>query len=192
MQHGIELPSFNNYTLPNFPNFRLGPLLGSSCDTLRPQAAFTWEAEELEVTFTDESYRPNEWYWDFGDGQTSMEEHPVHTYGEEGVYEVCLAVANGQGADTTCQEVIVMTTSVDDLTNHSHLQLSPNPTTGMVHITSQEAIEQVAVFSIAGQLLQTTNHRQVDLSGLAKGVYLIKVEMGSGRTGFGKIIKNGQ
>jgi hypothetical protein len=31
--NGVELPSSNN-TLPNFPNFRLGPLDGSECDTL--------------------------------------------------------------------------------------------------------------------------------------------------------------
>ncbi|MDZ4702358.1 MAG: hypothetical protein SH848_00410 [Saprospiraceae bacterium] len=34
-QHCIELPSLNSFSLPNFPNYRLGALEGSPCDTLR-------------------------------------------------------------------------------------------------------------------------------------------------------------
>ncbi|MBK7936577.1 MAG: T9SS type A sorting domain-containing protein [Lewinellaceae bacterium] len=34
-QHGITLPySLNTNTMPNFPNFRLGPVVGSACDTI--------------------------------------------------------------------------------------------------------------------------------------------------------------
>lgn len=33
-QHSIQLSSFNLYTMSNFPNFRLGPIDGSPCDTL--------------------------------------------------------------------------------------------------------------------------------------------------------------
>lgn len=34
LQHHLELPSINNSSLPNFPNYRLGPIEGSPCDTL--------------------------------------------------------------------------------------------------------------------------------------------------------------
>ena len=33
-QHGVDLPSYAGYCLPNFPNYRLGALTGSGCDTL--------------------------------------------------------------------------------------------------------------------------------------------------------------
>jgi len=33
-QHAIQLPTLNHYSIPNFPNFRLGALEGSSCDTI--------------------------------------------------------------------------------------------------------------------------------------------------------------
>lgn len=33
-QHGLTLPTYNAFSLPNFPNYRLGPLQGSPCDTL--------------------------------------------------------------------------------------------------------------------------------------------------------------
>jgi hypothetical protein len=34
LQHSITLPSYNNGTMPNHPNYNLGPLIGSPCDTL--------------------------------------------------------------------------------------------------------------------------------------------------------------
>jgi hypothetical protein len=33
-QHGLQLPHFSAYTMPHFPNFRLGSQPNSSCDTL--------------------------------------------------------------------------------------------------------------------------------------------------------------
>jgi Secretion system C-terminal sorting domain len=33
-QHSIILPTYNLGTIPNFPNYNLGPLIGSPCDTL--------------------------------------------------------------------------------------------------------------------------------------------------------------
>ncbi len=34
LQHHIELPTYNRSSLPNFPNYRLGALEGSGCDTI--------------------------------------------------------------------------------------------------------------------------------------------------------------
>ena len=33
-QHGIKLPTFNGFSIPNHPNYRLGAWEGSACDTL--------------------------------------------------------------------------------------------------------------------------------------------------------------
>lgn len=34
-QHGIKLPTYNSASLPHFPNYRLGALANSPCDTIR-------------------------------------------------------------------------------------------------------------------------------------------------------------
>jgi hypothetical protein len=34
LQHHIQLPTYNNSSLPNFPNYRLGALEGSACDSI--------------------------------------------------------------------------------------------------------------------------------------------------------------
>jgi hypothetical protein len=50
------------------------------------------------------------WYWDFGDGQTSTLQNPLHTYGAAGSYKVCLTIlaVNSKGetcCDRICYEV---------------------------------------------------------------------------------------
>lgn len=40
------------------------------------------------------------WYWEFGDGNTSYEQNPIHTYESPGIYEVCLTITGEDG--TSC------------------------------------------------------------------------------------------
>ena len=45
------------------------------------------------ISFTDESILASSWLWDFGDGTTSTEQNPVHTYsGSSATYAVTLVV----------------------------------------------------------------------------------------------------
>ena len=48
--------------------------------------------EGLTMTFTDASTGATSWYWDFGDGNTSTEQNPTHTYAEPGTYTVTLLI----------------------------------------------------------------------------------------------------
>ena len=52
----------------------------------------------LTLAFFDLSFgNPVEWDWEFGDGATSDEQNPVHTYGDEGEYFVTLSIENAAG-----------------------------------------------------------------------------------------------
>ncbi len=39
----------------------------------------------------------NSWKWDFGDGTTSTEQHPIHTYKKAGEYVVVLYIEGPAG-----------------------------------------------------------------------------------------------
>ena len=53
----------------------------------------------LDVSFTDLStQQPTSWSWDFGDGGSSSDQHPAHTYIASGVYTVSLTVTNASGS----------------------------------------------------------------------------------------------
>ena len=56
----------------------------------------------LEVQFNDTSTGPTDvWEWDFGDGITSTAQHPTHTYGTTGTFNVSLAVQIPDGTPDT-------------------------------------------------------------------------------------------
>jgi phosphatidylserine/phosphatidylglycerophosphate/cardiolipin synthase-like enzyme len=48
------------------------------------------------------------YFWDFDDGTNSTEQNPVHTFKKEGIYEVRLAVNDGQYTDSDTITVIVL------------------------------------------------------------------------------------
>ncbi|RNI12942.1 PKD domain-containing protein [Methanohalophilus sp. RSK] len=55
----------------------------------------------LSVKFTDlSSKEPTQWLWDFGDGNTSTEQNPTHTYTNYGNYNVSLTAINDVADDT--------------------------------------------------------------------------------------------
>lgn len=45
--------------------------------------------------------------WDFGDGTTSIESNPQHSYPADGVYNVCLTLTDGGCSDTQCTTLVV-------------------------------------------------------------------------------------
>jgi PKD repeat protein len=62
----------------------------------------TFGEPPLAVQFTDTSSGtpPLDYLWDFGDGMTSTEQNPAHTYENYGFYTVNLTVGNDYGTDT--------------------------------------------------------------------------------------------
>ena len=179
-QHAIELPRLNNRSIPNHPNYRLKALIGSPCDTIRPLAAFTYDTLSNTV-FTDQSARtPTEWQWTFGDGNSSTEQNPSHTYTENGTYEVCLVVSNEAGSDTTCQQVTVVVTSTRDLAKVS-FKVFPNPTRGRVTVSlPNDASRSWRLMNVLGQEVErgvfSAVEATLDLRKFGSGVYWLEVE----------------
>ncbi|GAB6284757.1 MAG: hypothetical protein STSR0009_09570 [Methanoregula sp.] len=58
------------------------------------------------IQFTDTSTNiPQSWHWDFGDGTSSTEQNPIHSYAAAGTYTVNLTVTNVKGTDSRTQEI---------------------------------------------------------------------------------------
>ena len=76
-----------------------------SASSAPPTAALTANTTAglvpLTVQFTDTSAGdPTAWSWSFGDGATSTDQHPVHTYTAPGNYTVALSVDGGLSTAT--------------------------------------------------------------------------------------------
>ncbi|HHV24814.1 MAG: NosD domain-containing protein [Methanosarcina sp.] len=67
----------------------------------------------LNVGFTDKSTgTPTSWVWDFGDGTSSTEKNPVHTYSTAGTYTVNLTVSNENGTSSKLAKINISKQSV--------------------------------------------------------------------------------
>jgi len=95
----------------------------------------------LTVQFTDESTGDiaTSWSWDFGDGSTSTEQSPVHTYVSAGNYTVKLTVSNTHGSNVCTKSNYIQVTVeefIDFVVNESVfvygnvLQFNGNSVTG--------------------------------------------------------------
>ncbi len=52
------------------------------------------------LQFTDNSINASAWNWNFGDGNSSNQQNPQHTYNQPGIYQVTLIASNAYGSDT--------------------------------------------------------------------------------------------
>ncbi len=203
-QRAIHLPNYNDYSIPNFPNFRLGPIDGSICDTLgmdnHPLCNWRWEREDtlvpLQVTFTDlSSYEPATWHWDFGDGTSSQDTSPVHTFSAEGTYQVCLVVNNQYSSDTLCRVVQLGVSATHNLLLQSQVTVSPNPFQGYLYVSSpQQDGGEFRLYDQMGRLVcekpLAFGVTDIDTGALPPGMYFWEVVGGAGRATVGKIIKS--
>lgn len=95
-----------------------------------PVADFTWAqtCSGDPMSFTDVSLNtPISWAWDFGDANTSTDQHPLHLYADTGAYTVQLVVSGGSG----CLDSIEYDVYVDSIpqADFSFTQVCTNDTT---------------------------------------------------------------
>ena len=167
-----------------------------------PQAGFRYNQDINIVSFTDTSTHQEyltSRLWDFGDGSTSEEKNPVHTYTSSGAFEVCLAVT-GQKSDTSfyCDSVY-STLDIDAQTVGPRLSISYNPT-GILTVKSNapkgidclfRVIDETGAVKMKKDLqgLASGSRMLIDVSGLVPGFYVVQVITGR-EVVAGKIIIN--
>ena len=190
---------------PNILNPRLGPVDGSSCDTLgidnNPVSQFRYYQDDSldykEIGFVDLSYmEPTSWEWDFDDGNSSTERYPVHSYSEDGIYQVCLTVSNENSSSTSCDTLLLGVSSLDEGTKNRHITLFPNPVQDFTRVAIHDYLPQEAFirfFDQQGRVVLSEHlggvTTLVDLSNIHSGIYNYEVWDGQLKLSNGKIVK---
>lgn len=142
----------------------------------------------LEITFTDASQDAVSVLYDFGDGNTSTDFNPVHTYAASGVYTVCQTTTNECGSDSSCTQVSVIATGIEDIAGLNTLNISPNPSSGLFLVeVEMESRSQLSleVYTIQGQKVMDKNvgwvsgtaNESIDLSNFSRGIYFLQLQI---------------
>lgn len=89
--------------------------------TLPPMAEFeisnTTPKVDEQIIFTNTSQHATSYEWDFGDGNSSTDENPVHSYASAGSFSVKLTATGEGGSDSASKVVTVMdATPIADFT----------------------------------------------------------------------------
>ncbi|WNJ19150.1 PKD domain-containing protein [Pontibacter sp. G13] len=191
-------PLWVTFTQPGMTQIQLIAQNGAGADTAiqwvevldLPSSAFNYQAvgSGLDLQFTTNDPSLISWSWDFGDGNSSTLQNPLHSYAQSGLYTVKLTTQNNCGMDSTATEVSVTALSLDGALEAFDLIIAPNPTQGnsWLTVSSEEmgALE-VEIFDPAGKALwshqamkvSTEYQLQLDASAWAQGIYLVRVQL---------------
>ncbi|OJV52913.1 MAG: hypothetical protein BGO31_03935 [Bacteroidetes bacterium 43-16] len=146
------------------------------------------------VKFTPIDINPDYTYtWNFGDGNTSTQTIAQHDYTVSGDYVVTLNVSDGcaDSLETLEIRVDLFTSSVSRVKQSDlSVKIYPNPTSSVLNVvleTENTHINKLSIFNLLGQNVTTivpatknTKQQEIQLSNLASGAYLIKIETDKG------------
>ena len=100
-----------------------------------PSSSFTYFCSYyLTGNFTNTSGNASSYFWEFGDGETSTEENPIHNYASVGFYTVTLTTTFcGVESQVT---MVVETDQFQGLNTNQNSQFSiyPNPSNVTVNM----------------------------------------------------------
>ncbi|MCB9234254.1 MAG: M4 family metallopeptidase [Bacteroidia bacterium] len=151
-----------------------------------PVADFSFTTNNLDATFTDLTGTGTTWDWSFGDGNSSTQQNPVHTYGANGNYSVTLIVTNANGcSDTVTKDVAVEFVGIEE-NDFGLNQIYPNPfnqsvqvsldlrSGGVLKIELSDLLGRVLVKAFEGEVPAGTFVEEFNLADqLADGPYLM-------------------
>ncbi len=140
------------------------------------QAAYTFD---FSISGMSGSYS---YAWDFGDGGTSTDATPSHTYGASGSYPVQVIISNDCDSDTL-EYSVVITLGLTSFDNSYGFGLYPNPVDQELNLSALNYDELVSITltDLSGKTYKTWSNVQLPVTlplenlHLAPGIYLVKI-----------------
>lgn len=149
-----------------------------------PVADFDYNVAGNSIAFDNNSQFNLENFWDFGDGTTSTEVNPIHTFSGSGTFWVNLIVSNICGADTIA--ILVNTTSISTIEESDKLAVYPNPNNGefIIELDAENNLEdaEIRITDLNGrvkytELIPVTSSKLVKAikPQLSSGIYMLSI-----------------
>lgn len=159
--------------------------LGYTCEENVPGYDYQWK-----VTLSWDAVEGAEYYNVYVNGTMAgeaTENFYVIGYDTEGTYyfTVQTVCSDGQSDFTEPYTFVVATDAVPEY--ETLFEIYPNPVKNNLIINTEETIEHVAIYNVLGSLVkeQHQNTSNVNVTGIAKGVYVIRI-----KTNKGEVVKH--
>ena len=164
-----------------------------------PTADFAYNGSDLTVEFANTSINATSYLWDFGDGNTSTENNPIHVYSSAGTYMVNLSAIHIDCVHDTMHEVMVPLVGLEENGLGESIQIYPNPGTDATHLRYQIHDPSTSLgtgsrylicdlYSIEGNRVERLLDEkqmpgehvlEIDVSRLPAGVYFVRIQAGA-------------
>lgn len=147
--------------------------------------------------------------WDFGDGSTSTQPFPVHSYGSNSAYRICLTTVVSDSLGGSCTNTHCDTLGIDSLGNLyknsssgftlnvldpatvgqkeyelGNIQIYPNPASGELHIEGLHSEAKWYLYNLAGMPVARghlqNSQKAIALPNVPNGLYLLRLNSGNG------------
>lgn len=156
-------------------------------------AEFTFINNNYDVSFMNISTHATSYHWNFGDGQTSVDSNPTHTYTGNGIFDVELIAIDSCDTDTTLIQVNINgNAGINSLNKNEFVLKNLNNDTYTIENIKNEDF-QLSIMDINGKLMTSkssfSSKHTFDLSSYPKGMYYITLQNTNKSTVF-KIVKN--
>ena len=164
------------------------PSLFADCNLI---ARFNYKTNSLLVTFTNRTLgNYNQLTWNFGDGSTSQEANPIHTYTSAGTYQFSLTATTPQEyqSTTTAKVYVFDNKKVDVPLVLNETTNYPNPIveTSQLSFVSQTATPvTITINDLNGKVVATIINNQtltignntftISRNNLPSGMYFVNI-----------------
>lgn len=148
-----------------------------------------------QVAFSNNSSNASNFYWDFGDGNTSNMVNPLNIYQVPGSYNVSLVAGECGLKDTVYETITIATTGVDASSGiHQGFVVYPNPATTHLFFNADNCSKlQFSIKTTAGQEVDRgvvgNSVNKINTSCLPDGIYFIQLFSDEKSIGCSKFIK---
>lgn len=157
----------------------------------KPDASFTYQGINLTYAFNNTTpfNGPHTSLWDFGDGNTSILENPVHTFLNSGPYNVCLAIYDSTCASASIScNLIDIATGINDPGIQAGITVYPNPAHDYLTVNSLPTnLKAIIIASTAGKNMfevavdsKNAASITIPLPDLSAGMYLLYIQTDKG------------
>jgi len=148
------------------------------------------------VTFSNYSTNADGYFWDFGNGSTSIDVNPWTIYNQIGTYTVMCVAINGVCQNDTAWTTIEVINTVGLIENENrYISIYPNPASTNLTINISDNIfekGELAIIDTRGRLVMqqniSTNQTVVDVAKLVNGYYIVRLTI-NGKVEYMQFVK---